>query len=237
MVQLTMRLFTLLLLLIASPAFALNEGLQCVPYARALSGIEIRGDAHSWWDQAKGSYDRGKHPRVGAVMSFRSHGSMRLGHVAAVRKIVDNRTVLVSHANWSTIDGRRGHIEENVKVIDASDNNDWSKVRVWYTPNAAMGTTEFPINGFIYPKTKRSDGDARYALAQIIGSRAAIAPVSGGKSEILIAAYSPKISAGTFQLSSKTLADVNTKAALEKKTAWRTPTSEKNNAAKGAALR
>ena len=45
--------------------------LQCVPYAREVSGIRIYGDAHTWWDQAAGHYARGVRPRVGAVMSFR----------------------------------------------------------------------------------------------------------------------------------------------------------------------
>ena len=28
--------------------------LQCVPYARQVSGIQIYGDAWTWWDQAEG---------------------------------------------------------------------------------------------------------------------------------------------------------------------------------------
>jgi surface antigen len=170
-----MRLLTILLLLMAlfhtASARALYEDLQCVPYARALTGIEIRGDAHSWWSQAEGRYDRGQRPKVGSVMSFRPHGNMRLGHVAAVRQIVDNRTIIVSHANWSTIDGQRGHIEENVKVIDASEAGDWSAVQVWYTPNQALGTTRWPLNGFIYPDRQRSWSEARTALASLLGGR------------------------------------------------------------------
>ena len=60
-----MRTGLLTLLLLATPVQALNEGLQCVPYARALTGVEIRGDAHSWWGQAEGRYDRGEKPKVG----------------------------------------------------------------------------------------------------------------------------------------------------------------------------
>lgn len=41
--------------------------LQCVPYAREVSGIQIYGDAHTWWDQAEGKFKRGKRPKVGAV--------------------------------------------------------------------------------------------------------------------------------------------------------------------------
>lgn len=124
--------------------------LQCVPYARQVSGVKIFGDAHTWWNQAEGRYARGSTPRVGAVMSFRPHGNMRLGHVAAVSRIVDSRTVLLKHANWSPINGRRGQIEDNVRAIDVSPDNDWSEVRVWFAPTGALGTTHWPLNGFIY---------------------------------------------------------------------------------------
>jgi CHAP domain len=164
-------------LLASSPAAALYEGLQCVPYARALSGVDIRGDAHSWWGKAAGLYDRGSAPRVGSVMAFRPHGGMRLGHVAAVRKIVDSRTVLVSHANWSTIGGVRGHIENDVRVEDASEANDWSRVKVWYSPNAAMGSTEWPLYGFIYPAKQRSWGEAKQAVASLLGGRILSTPI------------------------------------------------------------
>ena len=124
--------------------------LQCVPYARALSGIEIYGDAHSWWGQAEGRYKRGRKPQVGAVMAFEPHRNMQLGHVAAVSKVIDSRTVLLSHANWSPINGRRGQIERNVKAVDVSPNNDWSQVRVWYHPLQGLGRTAWPVAGFIY---------------------------------------------------------------------------------------
>jgi surface antigen len=132
-------------------ALALNEGLQCVPYARQLSGVQIFGDAHTWWGQAQGKYGTGRAPKFGAVLAFKPHGRMQLGHVGAVSKILDNRTILMSHANWSTINGKRGHIENNVQVVDVSERNDWSRVRVWYTPIGALGTTEWPTHGFIYP--------------------------------------------------------------------------------------
>ncbi len=131
--------------------------LQCVPYARQLTGIQIYGDAHTWWDQAEGRYARGYKPRVGAVMAFRPHGNSRLGHVAAVSKVIDSRTVLISHANWSPINGRRGQIEENVRAIDVSPDNDWSEVRVWYGPSQALGNTNWPLAGFIYAKKPRKN--------------------------------------------------------------------------------
>ncbi len=214
-----MRIWFLSLLLLASPVAALNEGLQCVPYARAVSGVEIRGDAHSWWAQAEGRYDRGSRPKVGAVMSFRPHGSMRLGHVAAVRKIIDKRTVLVSHANWSTINGVRGHIEENVRVVDASEAGDWSEVRVWYDSTGDLGTTHWPLNGFIYPEKFRSDSEVRLAVAKLTGGQGdtwtAAAPVR-------VAAVSTpptalKAGSKTLRFSNGFLADIDKASAKERK--------------------
>ena len=128
----------------------LPGNLQCVPYARQVSGIRIFGDARTWWDQAEGRYARGHAPRIGAVMAFRPYGGMRLGHVAAVSDIVDSRTVLLRHANWSPINGRRGQIEDDVRAVDVSPNNDWSQVRVWFAPIRALGGTAWPVSGFIY---------------------------------------------------------------------------------------
>lgn len=129
--------------------------LQCVPYARRVSGVQIFGDAHTWWDQAAGRYERGDRPRVGAVMTFKPHGNMRLGHVAAVSRVIDSRTVLLRHSNWSPINGRRGQIEDNVRAIDVSENNDWSEVRVWFDPIQAIGGTHWPVQGFIYNRPSR----------------------------------------------------------------------------------
>jgi hypothetical protein len=127
---------------------------QCVPIARMLSGIEIYGDAHTWWGQAEGRYERGDRPKKGAVLAFQPHGNMRLGHVAAVTKILDDRTLLVTHSNWSPFDGVRGKIERNVRVVDVSEDNDWSRVRVWFAPTREMGGTAWPTHGFIYPNGK-----------------------------------------------------------------------------------
>lgn len=134
----------------ASSGNDLPPYLQCVPYARRVTGINIYGDAHTWWSQAAGRYARGSVPKVGAVMSFRAGGNSHLGHVAAVSRIVDSRTVLISHANWSPINGRRGQIERNVEAVDVSPNNDWSEVRVWFAPIHALGGKRWALNGFIY---------------------------------------------------------------------------------------
>jgi surface antigen len=127
---------------------------ECVPIARILSGIAIRGNALTWWGQAEGRYARGAQPKRGAVLAFKPYGSMVLGHVAAVSRVVDDRTILVTHSNWSPINGRKGQIERDVKVVDASPDGDWSSVRVWYAPMQDLGTTAWPVHGFIYPDHK-----------------------------------------------------------------------------------
>ena len=205
-----------ILLLVAAPAAALNEGLQCVPYARALSGVSIFGDAHTWWGKADGKYDRGNAPEVGAVLAFQPHGNMRLGHVAAVRRVVDDRTIIISHANWSTIGGVRGHIEEDVRAVDVSEDNDWSRVRVWYTPNAALGSTQWPAHGFIYPKRRRGENDARKAVAMLLKDR--VMPSLPVAAPVRMAVMSKRVTVKAgFGLSGDLLKDIDRKAAKEVK--------------------
>ena len=136
--------------LLASAPAAARDYLQCVPFARAESGVEIRGNAKTWWSQAAGTYQRGDEPRQGAVMAFAGTGGMPLGHVAVVKKIVSDREILIDHANWSPINGRRGQIERNVRVVDVSNDGDWSMVRVWYAPIGDLGLRANPVQGFIY---------------------------------------------------------------------------------------
>lgn len=131
-------------------AIAQAKNLQCVPYARQLSGVQIYGNAHTWWKQAAGKYARGYRPQAGAVMAFKPHRNSRNGHVAYVAKVVDSRNVLLHHSNWSRINGRRGQIERNVPARDVSPNNDWSEVRVWYHSIQDLGKTRWPLSGFIY---------------------------------------------------------------------------------------
>ena len=131
-------------LLTATPAMA--QFWQCAPYARTISGIEIRGNANTWWGQAAGRYARGHAPKIGAVLAFASTSRMRLGHVAMVSEVVSDREVLLTHANWS----RRGGIERDVRAIDVSANGDWSLVKVWYGPQGGLGTSAYPTKGFIY---------------------------------------------------------------------------------------
>ncbi|WP_404479355.1 CHAP domain-containing protein [Novosphingobium sp. BL-52-GroH] len=129
---------------VATPAIA--QPLQCVPYARANSGIDLHGNAATWWSQAEGNYQRGQTPRTGSVLVFKATGAMRVGHVAVVKKIVDERHVVLNHANWS----RPGMIETSAMAEDVSEKGDWSNVRVWYAPTHSLGLRASPAFGFIY---------------------------------------------------------------------------------------
>ncbi|MGJ3626577.1 CHAP domain-containing protein [Sphingomonas sp. MMS24-JH45] len=120
--------------------------LQCAPFAREVSGIEIRGNADTWWGQAEGRDERGHTPVAGSVMAFKAVRSMPVGHVAMVSRVVSAREVLLTHANWS----RRGGIERDVRAIDVSEAGDWSKVRVWFAGVGDLGTSVYPLSGFIY---------------------------------------------------------------------------------------
>ena len=124
--------------------------LQCVTFARQFTGMQIFGDAWTWWEKATGRYEEGSTPKPGAVLVFRSQGRMKLGHVAVVSQIITDRYIQVTHANWSPINGRRGQVEDNVNVMDVSEAGDWSKVKVWYGPSNDLGTTVYTTYGFIY---------------------------------------------------------------------------------------
>lgn len=115
----------------------------CVPFARAVSGIAIHGDARTWWAQAGGAYPKGRVPIAGSVLTFRATGRMPLGHVAVVSQVVDPRRILVDQANWVT-----NRITTDTMVIDVSEANDWSKVRVQNQYNS-FGSV-YPTYGFIY---------------------------------------------------------------------------------------
>lgn len=156
--------------------------LQCVPFARDSSGIRLYGDAHTWWRQAEGKYARGAVPRPGAVMAIRPHGGSLLGHVATVSRIIDMRTILISHANWSA----PGKIERNVTAVDVSPANDWSQVRVWYAPIASLGGAHWPVAGFIY-----NARPGRKVLARLLDKPAVAAKATSGSARSTFTRFVP----------------------------------------------
>lgn len=162
---------------------------QCVPFARLMSGIQIFGDARTWWQQAIGKYETGFTPRAGAVLCFKPTERMRLGHVAVVSQVLTDRIVQITHANWSPIEGSRGKIEKDVTLVDVSPRGDWSEVKVWYDPSRDLGGSTYPTYGFIYPDAQarriatsdlNSAENTAIAMAQTAATQMATAVRPGG---------------------------------------------------------
>ena len=120
----------------------------CVPYAREVTGIELFGDAWTWWQAAADSYGRGSTPAAGAILVFQRTERLQSGHVSVVTEVVSAREIRVTHANWGYAGKARGQVDRDVPVIDVSPNNDWSEVRVW---NGGSYGRMYPAYGFVYP--------------------------------------------------------------------------------------
>lgn len=127
-----------------------GKPVQCVPYARDVSGIDLYGDAYSWWDKAAPTYRRGQTPAPGAVLVLSRTDKMRSGHVAVVKQVISPRQIDVTHSNWGNDRQSRSIIYHSMRVEDLSGNNDWTRVRFW---NAELDCFGLPYSarGFIYP--------------------------------------------------------------------------------------
>lgn len=128
---------------------------QCVPYVRAHSSVDIHGDAYVWWEKAAGVYARNSAPVEGAVMVMVGYAGKHRAHVAIVRRLVTPREIRIDHANWLN----DGAIYVNDPVIDVSADNDWSQVKVWNIRSGTWGTKTYALSGFIGPG--QADGSAR----------------------------------------------------------------------------
>jgi surface antigen len=129
----------------------LRAPIECVPFARVLSGISLNGDAPDWWWRAGGRYSRGRAPEVGSVMVFARTARLPRGHVSVVSQVLSRREILVTHANWV-----HHHVTTDQLVVDVSPYADWSFVRVWWPASDALGDTTYPVLGFIYSGTPTS---------------------------------------------------------------------------------
>lgn len=154
-----------------------TRGWQCAQFARLFSGIQLFGDAWTWWGQALGRYARGYTPQPGSVLVFKPYGAMSRGHVAVVSQVITDRIIQVTHANWSPISGRRGQVEKDVTVVDVSQGGDWSKVKVFYDPTGDLGSTVYPTYGFVY-KAANAVKDAMHGA--IHAAETAAAAKAGG---------------------------------------------------------
>jgi hypothetical protein len=80
-------------------------------------------------------------------MVLHDYAGPKHGHLAIVRALVNSREIRVDHANWLN----DGAVYLNDPVVDVSQDNDWSRVRVWNIPNNAWGSRVYPVQGFIGP--------------------------------------------------------------------------------------
>lgn len=144
-------------------------GISCVPYARSVTGMEISGNGGNWWENAAGRYARGQRPQIGSILSFPSSGGMRSGHVAVVSRVLQPRMIEIDHANWGGPGIRRGTVMHNVRVMDVSDDNSWTRVRVQVGWDSTTFGREYPTDGFIHN---------RPASSYIAGADDMIRPVS-----------------------------------------------------------
>ena len=124
------------------------EDMSCVPYARARSGLTLRGDAWQWWDAAAGRYPRARRPQPGSVLVLARTPRLPQGHVAVVARVTGPREIRVDHANWAS--GRdKGRVARDQPVLDVSPGNDWSVVRVWFPPAGDYGATQFAAGSVV----------------------------------------------------------------------------------------
>jgi len=150
-----------------------QAGLQCAPFARELSGIALYGEAADWWDGAEGRYARGQSPMMGSVLVFQRSGRLPSGHVSVVSRVMAARRIEVIQANWVP-----GQLDEDQLVVDMSEANDWSAVRVWYPPAGQLGAHTYETYGFVLPPYPAS----RAELARATRPAARLAISSGGRS-------------------------------------------------------
>lgn len=128
------------------PAAPPSSGrMQCVPYARAYTGIFIRGDAWTWWHSAGGNFSRGNVPEPYSLLVLAKTERLKSGHLSVVVAVSGPREIRVSHANWLNDE----RIIEDIPVIDVSEKNDWSQVKFWNPSTNAFGRI-YDAYGFVY---------------------------------------------------------------------------------------
>jgi hypothetical protein len=127
-----------------------SAAIECAPFARALTGVALSGDAADWWRQAAGRYARSSRPATGSLLVFRRSARLPEGHVAVVSRVLDARDIMVTQANWV-----HHRVTSDQPVVDVSRNGDWSAVRVWWPPIGRMGTSTYATYGFVRPDRTR----------------------------------------------------------------------------------
>jgi surface antigen len=124
-----------------------SDDSECASYARLHSAVKIFGDAYKWWELARGRYERHTEPTAGSIMVLYGYAGPSRGHVAIVRNLNSSRTITVDHANWLN----DGAIFLSDPVMDVSEKNDWSEIRVWNIRTGHWGGRIYSVRGFIGP--------------------------------------------------------------------------------------
>ncbi len=183
----------------------ISRRLQCVPFARERSGVAIRGNANTWWNQAAGDFVRVKAPTVGSVIVMQT----RRGHVGVVTKIIDSRHIVIDHSNWLS----SGQIYLDQPVMDVSAKNDWSKVVVWHPNLNQFGKRALGVSGFIVDAPARGNstvyasladvpaslaGDIQYAEA-VVAPKKAPAAAPAATTPVLVAEATPRAAQPVLQ--------------------------------------
>ena len=122
-----------------------HAAISCVPFVRSHSEVKVAGNAWQWWANAAGLYERGNVPETGGVLVFQSNRQMHLGHVAVVSRVLNPRMIEIDQSNWPTGRG----VTRRVPVVDVSEHNDWTAVRVSLGQSGKFGSI-YPTYGFIY---------------------------------------------------------------------------------------
>lgn len=110
-------------------------------------------------------------PVTGAVLVFRREPRIPSGHVAVVSRVLAPRQIHVIEANWVP-----GEVDEDQLVVDVSEYNDWTAVRVWYPPTGTLGAHTYFAYGFILPPWRVTHDD----LARATERAAEAALAEGG---------------------------------------------------------
>ena len=140
-----------------------SVAIECAPFARALTGVQLAGAADDWWEEAAGRYQRAATPEVGGILVLRRSDRLPYGHVAVVTRVLSSRQVLVSQANWV-----HHRVSQDQPVVDVSAGNDWSLVRVWWPPTDQMGIAAYSARGFILPDRPASHDALIAALPRAV---------------------------------------------------------------------
>ena len=137
--------------------------LECAPFARALTGLALSGDAADWWNHAEGRYARTQEPQVGGVLVLTRSSRLPYGHVAVVSHVLERRKILVTQANWV-----HHRVTEDQAVIDVSPANDWTELRVFWPPSGQMGGGVYAAYGFIVPGRRTTHDEIARATPKAI---------------------------------------------------------------------